>query len=76
MFSWLDKIPFLPLLIAAIVLALLPFQSLPESHLVEKIRMLVSGTLVKPLDIFDLLMHSTPSILILIKLFRLSKKKE
>ena len=35
----------------------------PEPHLVEKLRMLSQGTLVKPIDIFDLLMHSVPLVL-------------
>ncbi|MBF0347178.1 MAG: RND transporter [Magnetococcales bacterium] len=39
----------------------------PEPHLWEKLRMLANGTLSRPLDIFDLLMHVTPSLLVLIK---------
>ncbi len=35
--------------------------------LVEKIRMLVQGTLSKPIDIFDLLLHATPIVLLLVK---------
>jgi hypothetical protein len=36
----------------------------PEPHLVEKTRMLLSGTLVRPIDIFDLLLHSVPLMLL------------
>ena len=40
-----------------------------EPHLIEKINMLMAGTLVKPLDIFDLVLHSAPIILLLLKSF-------
>ncbi|MCN4144611.1 MAG: RND transporter [Thiohalomonas sp.] len=46
-----------------------------EPHLIEKINMLLFGTLVKPLDIFDLLMHSAPIILLVIKIILLLKNK-
>jgi len=42
----------------------------PEPHLVEKLRLLVQGTLVRPLDIFDLALHGTPLALVAIKLLR------
>jgi hypothetical protein len=66
----IDRLPTGPLAIAAILLALAPFQ--PEPHLVEKIRMLVHGTLARPIDIFDLFMHETPLLLLLIHLIRLA----
>jgi hypothetical protein len=31
----------------------------PEPHLIEKLRMLCACTLVRPLDVFDLLFHTT-----------------
>lgn len=62
----LSKIPTLPLAFAAIFLALAPFQ--PEPHLWEKLKMLSAGTLVKPIDIFDFLMHGLPLLLLLLKL--------
>jgi hypothetical protein len=37
---------------------------------VEKLRMLSQGTLTQPLDIFDLLMHATPLVLLAIKIWR------
>lgn len=46
----------------ALILAVLPV--VPEPHLVEKVRMLSQGTLVKPLDIFDLFWHSWPLFLL------------
>ena len=48
-----------------------PFK--PEPHLVEKLRMLFTGTLTRPLDIFDLFFHATPLILLAIKF--ISEKK-
>jgi hypothetical protein len=65
---WLDNLDWSMLLIAGVFLAIAPIQ--PEPHLVEKVRMLSQGALVKPLDIFDLLMHSAPLILIAIKAMR------
>ena len=73
MFQWLDKIPFFVLLILSLFLGLAPFK--PEPHLVEKIRMLVHGQLVRPIDIFDLFLHGTAPLLLLIKIFRLYLKQ-
>jgi hypothetical protein len=68
----LDKLPLAPLLIFTVLLGLAPF--VPEPHLWEKLKMLGTGTLTKPLDIFDLLMHSAPAILLIVKLTLGSKK--
>ncbi len=66
--SWLDKFP-LPILIAlAVWMAVAPIS--PEPHLIEKLRMLSQGTLVKPVDIFDLLLHSAPIVLLAVRLWR------
>ncbi|MBK7022274.1 MAG: hypothetical protein IPH41_01720 [Sulfuritalea sp.] len=62
---WLDKIPY-PLLIAAAIFMLgAPF--VPEPHLVEKARMLAEGRLTRPLDIFDVLWHLAPALLLGLK---------
>ena len=66
--KWIDKIPMIPLVLGSILLLCAPF--VPEPHVVEKLRMLVNGELSKPLDIFDLLMHSVPVIILMIKLYR------
>ncbi|MCU7920607.1 MAG: RND transporter [Candidatus Thiodiazotropha sp. (ex Dulcina madagascariensis)] len=68
MFSWLDRIPLHIIALAAVVLALAPF--VPEPHLWEKLKMLASGALHRPMDIFDLFMHGAPVILLIIKLIR------
>ncbi len=68
MFAWLDALPLSWLIIAALVLGLAPFY--PEPHLVEKLRMLAHGELTRPLDIFDLVMHAAPVVLLLMRLVR------
>ena len=62
----LARMPWTFLLPVAVVLGLAPFR--PEPHLVEKMRMLVHGQLTRPLDIFDLLMHGTPLLLVVGKI--------
>lgn len=63
--NFINNLSFPVLIILAIFMGMAPFGA--EPHLIEKWRMLMSGTLIKPLDIFDLLMHSTPLILLMIK---------
>ena len=63
--KWLRGIPTLPLAIIALLLAGAPFQ--PEPHLWEKLRMLADGTLVRPIDIFDLFLHGAPLLLLSMK---------
>ena len=71
MLKYLDKVPLLPLTIAAIFMSLAPFA--PEPHLVEKLRMLFNGELSKGIDIFDLFWHSLFIILLAIRLIRYKK---
>ncbi|MBK8454434.1 MAG: RND transporter [Thiofilum sp.] len=63
---WMDKLPWGLLIVAALTLGLSPF--FPEPHLWEKLKMLVAGDLVKPIDWFDLVLHGTPYVLLLLKL--------
>ncbi|MEJ2454890.1 MAG: RND transporter [Candidatus Thiodiazotropha sp.] len=67
-FAWLDRIPMQMIALPAVLLALAPF--VPEPHLWQKLKMLADGTLVKPIDIFDLFLHGTPLLLLVIKLLR------
>ena len=62
----LAKIPLLPLIMMSVFLGLAPFA--PEPHVVEKLKMLMAGTLSKPIDIFDFLMHATPATILALKL--------
>ncbi len=64
--SVLDQIPLTLLILAALTLGLAPF--VPEPHIWEKLKMLVAGDLGKPVDIFDLLMHAAPWLLLTAKL--------
>jgi len=63
--NWLRRIPWTPLVLAALLLGLAPFA--PEPHLWEKLKMLAAGELVRPIDIFDLLLHGAPVALLLLK---------
>lgn len=58
----------------SLMLGLAPF--FPEPHLFEKLRMLMAGELNKPIDIFDLLMHSAPVVLLVLKAIRTQMKPE
>ena len=74
MLDWLDRIPIAPLAMVALMLGLAPFY--PEPHLWEKLKMLAEGTLSKPIDIFDMLMHATPGVLLVIKMVRMKSQGE
>ncbi|PIP02319.1 MAG: hypothetical protein COW18_05140 [Zetaproteobacteria bacterium CG12_big_fil_rev_8_21_14_0_65_54_13] len=54
------------LIVAAILLGIMPVT--PEPHLIEKVRMLLNGTLVKPVDMFDLFWHGWPLLWIALRL--------
>lgn len=71
--NWLDKLPLGMLVIIAATLGLAPF--LPEPHIWEKLKMLADGALTRPIDIFDLLMHGAPWLLLCAKLGRLAQKQ-
>ena len=66
--KYLDKIPFRTAIIMTIFLGLAPF--VPEPHVWQKLKMLAVGDLVKPIDIFDLLFHTAPGMILLAKVYR------
>ena len=68
-----DRLPLPLLIVLCLTLGLAPF--MPEPHLWEKLKMLTSGELTKPVDIFDFFLHGTPWILLIIKLALLATKK-
>jgi hypothetical protein len=68
MMRWLDRIPLLWLALLALWLAVAPI--VPEPHLIEKLRLLSQGDLRRPLDILDLLLHSVPLALLVVRLVR------
>lgn len=71
--TWLDRFPLVWLVVLALWLAVAPV--VPEPHLVEKLRMLMQGTLSKPIDIFDLLLHSVPLALLALRLWRDAQRR-
>ena len=71
--AWLDHIPLWILVAVALTLGLAPF--VPEPHLWEKLKMLAAGTLSRPIDIFDLLYHGAPWLLLVLKLVRMARRR-
>ncbi|MDH5436086.1 MAG: RND transporter [Gammaproteobacteria bacterium] len=63
--KFLDRLSYTFLVPVALFLTFAPFT--PEPHLWQKLNMLVAGTLIKPLDIFDLFFHATPVTLLILK---------
>lgn len=66
----LDTISWPLLILFGVMLAVAPWPMAPEPHLVEKIRMLTQGTLRKPIDIFDLLLHCAPIAFMILKAWK------
>lgn len=62
----MNKIPLSLLIVLCLTLGLAPFR--PQPHLLEKLAMLVAGDLVQAIDIFDLLLHASPWLLLILKL--------
>lgn len=68
MLNWIDRLPIGLLLMVSLTLGLAPF--VPEPHVWQKLKMLFAGTLSRPVDIFDLFLHGTPWVLLLLALSR------
>ena len=68
--KFLDDIPLSSLILISLALGLAPFA---PPHVFEKLGMLFSGTLSRPIDIFDLFMHGAPWVLLAAKLVRMSR---
>ncbi|WP_018141856.1 MULTISPECIES: hypothetical protein [unclassified Thioalkalivibrio] len=68
--AWVDRTPLWLFAVFVATLGLSPY--VPEPHIVEKIRWLFQGELTRPLDIFDLIMHAVPWLLMAFKLYRMS----
>ena len=58
--SLINRLPWTVVLIACATLGLAPFT--PEPHVWEKLKMLGSGTLSRPIDMFDFFLHGAPFI--------------
>jgi len=61
----LDKIPYIIIIPLAVWMLLAPFRPMP--HALEKLNMLLNGTLTRPVDIFDLFFHLFPALILLLK---------
>ncbi len=60
------------IIIACLTLGLAPFT---PPHIWEKLRMLSQGRLVRVIDWFDLVLHGTPWVLLLLKVVAFIQKK-
>ncbi len=69
--KFLDRIPLSTLVVAALLLGLAPF--VPEPHVWEKLKMLGAGELTRPIDVFDLVLHGAPWVLLLLKIVRVAR---
>lgn len=58
------KLPWGLVILACLTLGLAPFA---PPHIWEKLRMLSEGKLVRPIDWFDLALHATPWIVLILK---------
>ena len=71
--NWIQSLPISILVILCLTLGLAPF--VPEPHIWGKLKMLAAGTLTRPVDIFDLLMHGLPFALLALRLLAPMLKK-
>ena len=72
MAEFMDKMSWGVIIIICLTLGLAPYH---PPHIVEKLQMLSKGKLVRPLDWFDLFMHSIPWVLLILKaVFTITKK--
>ena len=72
--QWLDRTPVSLLIVLSILFGLAPF--VPEPHALEKIRMLLHGNLNRPIDIFDLVFHLLPFLLLILRLAGKTSRKK
>ncbi len=68
MWALLDKLSYAVIIPLAVLMLLAPFRPVP--HALEKLNMLLNGTLSRPVDIFDLIFHLIPAAILLLKLYR------
>ncbi|WP_432449745.1 RND transporter [Aliiroseovarius marinus] len=66
----IDDLPLGTIAIFCLTLGLAPFT---PPHIWEKLVMLFSGTLTRPIDMFDLAMHGAPWAVLGLKLVRMRR---
>lgn len=71
MFALIDRIPIIVILMC-LLLGLAPFPMQSTPHVIEKLQMLSQAQLVKPVDIFDFLLHGSAALLVILKLGRVA----
>ncbi|MDQ6993341.1 MAG: hypothetical protein Q9M31_07675 [Mariprofundus sp.] len=69
---WLHCPSMTMLIVAAILLGMMPIT--PAPHLFEKLSMLLDGSLLKPVDMFDLFWHGWPLLWIALRLLRATER--
>ena len=62
--KFVSSLPWGLLIIACLTIGLAPFN---PPHIWEKLQMLSRGRLIRPLDWFDLFLHGTPWLLLILK---------
>jgi len=62
--TWVSGLDWMLLILVCLTLGLAPFN---PPHIVEKLQMLFHGKLVRPIDWFDLFLHGTPWVLLIVK---------
>ena len=67
MLSLVSKINWPILIVTCATIGFAPL--FPEPHVWEKLRMMVQGNLIRAIDWFDLLMHGTPWVLVVLKIW-------
>ena len=71
--KFIERIPLSLLIVLCLTLGLAPFT--PQPHLWEKLGMLAAGQLTAAIDIFDLLLHATPWLLLIARLSLVPKSR-
>ena len=69
--EFIAKLPWGLVVLACLTLGLAPFS---PPHVWEKLQMLVKGQLVRPIDWFDLVLHGTPWVVLMLKAGTLLRK--
>ncbi len=69
-----NRLPWSIVIVLIATLGLAPF--VPQPHLFEKLQMLANGELKQAIDIFDLILHASPLVILILKLFFHFSKKE
>ncbi|HMK50491.1 MAG TPA: hypothetical protein VK435_10590 [Thermodesulfovibrionales bacterium] len=62
--KYISQLSWSVIILLCLTLGLAPFN---PPHIWEKIQMLIKGRLVRPIDWFDLLLHSIPWFLLIMK---------